>query len=76
MIRKLLGIFGLIKDVRVMPQSRENTERRELTDRLIQEHRIANAQARSVLQKQAPAVASRYVRAMDDAMAIIKGEQG
>lgn len=57
-----------------MPQSREEIERRELEDRLIEEHRRANAAARELLQEEAPRMASRYLSAMDHAMAIMRGD--
>lgn len=56
-----------------MSQSPEQMEQRALQDRLIEEHRKANAEALAQLQVEAPKVAHRYIDAMDHAMAIMRG---
>ncbi|CAM5659281.1 hypothetical protein MAUB1S_11483 [Mycolicibacterium aubagnense] len=70
----LLRMLGLIKDERAMSQSQEKIEQRAMTDRLIEEHRRANAAAFEHLKREAPLSASRYLNAMDMAMTIMKGE--
>lgn len=57
-----------------MPQSREDAERRELKDRLIDEHRRANAAEMDKLRAEVPRASTRYLDAMDQAMAILRGE--
>lgn len=69
---RLLKLLGLRGDV-AMPQTPEEIERRALTERLIEEHRRANDAALQQLKTEAPAVASRYLSAMDQAMSIIRG---
>lgn len=54
-------------------QSEEDRRRRELQDRLITEHRRANAAAREELRETVPAMNARYVATMAQAMEIIKG---
>lgn len=54
-------------------QSEEDIRRRELQERLISEHRRANAKAREELREIVPVVNARYVATMAQAMEIIKG---
>lgn len=68
----LTRLIGFAKDS-PMPQTQEQVEQRALTDRLIEEHRQANAKALAQLQKEAPRVSSRYLDAMDHAMTIMRG---
>lgn len=56
-----------------MSQSPEQIEQRALQDRLIDEHRKANAEALKELKVEAPKVANRYIDAMDNAMSIMRG---
>lgn len=54
-------------------QSQEDIRRRELQERLISEHREANAKAREELREIVPIANARYVATMAQAMEIIRG---
>ncbi len=54
-------------------QTEEDRRRRELQERLIMEHREANARAREELREIVPVANARYVATMAQAMEIIKG---
>jgi hypothetical protein len=66
-------LFRKGKKEKPMPQSEEDRERRELTDRLIDEHRNANSRAREQVQHDVPAMNSRYLATMTLATNILKG---
>jgi len=54
-------------------QNPEKIVQREVTDRLIDEHRRANTEALGRLKREVPASSTRYLTTMDQAMTIMKG---
>ena len=50
-----------------------DARRRELMDHLISEQTKANEEHRERLQEQVPAMTSRYLKTMDEAMEILRG---
>lgn len=54
-------------------QTPEQARRRELKDRLIDEHRQANAEALQKLKEEIPVTANQYLATMGKAMAIMRG---
>ena len=59
-----------------LPEERPGVaESRELTERLIEEHKTANQAGRVLIEERAQRQTRRYLRALNDAMVII-GERG
>lgn len=56
-----------------VPQSEKEKERRELTERLIEEHRSANTSAREHVKAEVRIMNARYLDSMNLATAILKG---
>lgn len=59
-----------------MPQERpETVARRELTERLIDEHKSANETGRTFIEERAKRQTTRYLKALNEAMVIL-GDRG